>query len=144
MADQVAVVGLGYVGLPLAIEFGKKLPTIGFDLSERKVAAYRKGYDPTGEVEKEAFFHVLRNGYDRFKERKVAANGERGKLVCFFAGIRRGKASAGGERELLKNEIIGVGKIFSGHSYSKIMHVIKAVDIKKGHRFSIAVAGFIS
>ncbi|MSQ58104.1 MAG: nucleotide sugar dehydrogenase [Betaproteobacteria bacterium] len=55
MADQVAVVGLGYVGLPLAIEFGKKLPTIGFDLSERKIAAYKKGYDPTGEVEKEAF-----------------------------------------------------------------------------------------
>ncbi len=55
MADQVAVVGLGYVGLPLAIEFGKKLPTIGFDLSERKIAAYKQGYDPTGEVEKEAF-----------------------------------------------------------------------------------------
>ncbi|MFN0316010.1 MAG: nucleotide sugar dehydrogenase [Burkholderiales bacterium] len=55
MADQVAVIGLGYVGLPLAIEFGKKLPTIGFDLSERKVAAYKKGYDPTGEVDKEAF-----------------------------------------------------------------------------------------
>ena len=46
----VAVVGLGYVGLPLAVEFGKKHPTIGFDLSERKVAAYRRFVDPTGEV----------------------------------------------------------------------------------------------
>jgi UDP-N-acetyl-D-galactosamine dehydrogenase len=46
----VAVVGLGYVGLPLAVEFGKKYQTIGFDLSEAKVAAYRKGVDPTGEV----------------------------------------------------------------------------------------------
>ena len=36
----VGVVGLGYVGLPLAVEFGKKYPTIGFDLSETKVAAY--------------------------------------------------------------------------------------------------------
>ena len=36
----IAVVGLGYVGLPLAIEFGKKYRTIGFDLSEQKVAAY--------------------------------------------------------------------------------------------------------
>ena len=46
----VAVVGLGYVGLPLAVEFGKKQPTIGFDLSERKVEHYRRHVDPTGEV----------------------------------------------------------------------------------------------
>jgi UDP-N-acetyl-D-galactosamine dehydrogenase len=41
---------LGYVGLPLAIEFGKRFDTIGFDLSGDKIAAYRQGYDPTGEV----------------------------------------------------------------------------------------------
>jgi UDP-N-acetyl-D-galactosamine dehydrogenase len=49
----VAVVGLGYVGLPLAVEFGKKHRTIGFDLSERKVDAYRRHVDPTGEVSTE-------------------------------------------------------------------------------------------
>ena len=47
---KIAVVGLGYVGLPLAVEFGKRYPTIGFDLSEAKIAAYRRGVDPTGEV----------------------------------------------------------------------------------------------
>jgi UDP-N-acetyl-D-galactosamine dehydrogenase len=46
----IAVVGLGYVGLPLAVEFGKRYRTIGFDLSEAKVAAYRQHVDPTGEV----------------------------------------------------------------------------------------------
>ncbi|TWJ16718.1 nucleotide sugar dehydrogenase [Geobacter argillaceus] len=46
----VAVVGLGYVGLPLAVAFGKKHQTIGFDLSATKVESYRKGIDPTGEV----------------------------------------------------------------------------------------------
>ena len=46
----VAVVGLGYVGLPLAVEFGKKWRTIGFDLSAAKVASYKKFVDPTGEV----------------------------------------------------------------------------------------------
>jgi UDP-N-acetyl-D-galactosamine dehydrogenase len=46
----VAVVGLGYVGLPLAVAFGKQLPTIGYDLSAEKVAAYRAGSDPTAEV----------------------------------------------------------------------------------------------
>jgi UDP-N-acetyl-D-galactosamine dehydrogenase len=48
--NTVAVVGLGYVGLPLAVEFGKRFPTIGFDLSTAKVAAYRQFTDPTGEV----------------------------------------------------------------------------------------------
>jgi UDP-N-acetyl-D-galactosamine dehydrogenase len=46
----IAVVGLGYVGLPLAVEFGKKFRTIGYDLSEAKVAAYQQYNDPTGEV----------------------------------------------------------------------------------------------
>ena len=49
----VAVVGLGYVGLPLAVEFGKKWRTIGFDLSAAKVASYRTFVDPTGEVSSE-------------------------------------------------------------------------------------------
>ena len=46
----VAVVGLGYVGLPLAVEFGKKYRTIGFDLSQPKIDAYKRHVDPTGEV----------------------------------------------------------------------------------------------
>lgn len=49
----VAVVGLGYVGLPLAVEFGKKYVTIGFDLSREKVDQYRRHVDPTGEVSTE-------------------------------------------------------------------------------------------
>ena len=48
--EVVAVVGLGYVGLPLAVEFGKKCTTIGFDLSSAKVASYRQFIDPTGEL----------------------------------------------------------------------------------------------
>jgi UDP-N-acetyl-D-galactosamine dehydrogenase len=51
----VAVVGLGYVGLPLAVEFAKVFPTIGFDLSEEKVAHFRRHEDPTGEVTREQF-----------------------------------------------------------------------------------------
>ena len=50
MVEKVAVVGLGYVGLPLAVEFGKKQPTIGFDLSAEKVESYLRHVDPTGEV----------------------------------------------------------------------------------------------
>ncbi|MFM2118927.1 MAG: hypothetical protein RL722_395 [Pseudomonadota bacterium] len=46
----IAVVGLGYVGLPLAVEFGKHYRTIGLDLSTAKVEAYKRHVDPTGEV----------------------------------------------------------------------------------------------
>ena len=46
----IAVVGLGYVGLPLAVEFGKLYKTIGLDLSAAKIESYRNHIDPTGEV----------------------------------------------------------------------------------------------
>ena len=54
-ADTIAVIGLGYVGLPLAVAFGKRYPTIGFDLSREKVDAYRNRVDPTGEVTRPEF-----------------------------------------------------------------------------------------
>jgi len=50
MTTTIAVVGLGYVGLPLAVEFGKKYRTLGFDLSKEKVESYKRCIDPTGEV----------------------------------------------------------------------------------------------
>lgn len=51
----VAVIGLGYVGLPLAVEFGKTFDTIGYDLSAEKIDAYKQRQDPTGEVSAEEF-----------------------------------------------------------------------------------------
>ena len=50
MSEIVAIVGLGYVGLPLAVEFGKKFHTIGYDLSAAKIDSYRRFCDPTGEI----------------------------------------------------------------------------------------------
>ena len=46
----VAVIGLGYVGLPLAVEFGKVLPTIGFDIDRGRIGELREGHDRTREV----------------------------------------------------------------------------------------------
>ncbi|MDB5763088.1 MAG: wbpO [Herminiimonas sp.] len=47
---SIAVIGLGYVGLPLAVEFGKKYPTLGYDISQRRVSELRRGVDVTLEV----------------------------------------------------------------------------------------------
>lgn len=52
---KIAVIGLGYVGLPLAVEFGRNTPTIGFDIDEKRIAELRRQHDATREVEPEAF-----------------------------------------------------------------------------------------
>ena len=51
MEKKIAVIGLGYVGLPLAVEFAKKYPTIGFDINANRVNELMSGHDQTLEVE---------------------------------------------------------------------------------------------
>jgi len=61
--QSVAVAGLGYVGLPLALAFGRVISTIGFDVSEEKIRAYREGYDATDEMGCEAFMQAGKLSY---------------------------------------------------------------------------------
>ena len=54
LADlKIAIIGLGYVGLPLAVEFGKKVPVVGFDIYQKRIDELRKGQDHTLEVSPE-------------------------------------------------------------------------------------------
>ncbi len=48
--DKISIIGLGYVGLPIAVAFAKKVNVIGFDLNKEKIELYKKGIDPTNEV----------------------------------------------------------------------------------------------
>lgn len=57
---KIAIIGLGYVGLPLAVEFGKKFDTVGFDINKRRVAELRKGIDRTLETSAEDIQAALR------------------------------------------------------------------------------------
>ena len=50
MPDKIGVIGLGYVGLPLAVEFGKKFEVIGFDIDSERISELRRGHDRTLEV----------------------------------------------------------------------------------------------
>ena len=50
---KIAVIGLGYVGLPLAVEFGKKVPVIGFDIHQKRIEELQSGQDHTLEVSPE-------------------------------------------------------------------------------------------
>jgi|TARA_B100000768_G_scaffold34173_2_gene32725 UDP-N-acetyl-D-galactosamine dehydrogenase len=51
MDNKIAVIGLGYVGIPLAVEFGKKIETIGLDINSDRINELRKGYDRTLEMD---------------------------------------------------------------------------------------------
>jgi UDP-N-acetyl-D-galactosamine dehydrogenase len=53
--EKLAVIGLGYVGLPIALEFARKISVIGFDISEKRIEMMKKGIDPSNELESKAF-----------------------------------------------------------------------------------------
>ena len=53
MHDKIAIIGLGYVGIPLAVEFGKKFDTIGLDINSSRIEELKRGYDRTLEVDEE-------------------------------------------------------------------------------------------
>ncbi len=48
--EKLSLVGLGYVGMPIAVAFAKKIKVVGFDLNEQKIDLYKAGIDPTNEV----------------------------------------------------------------------------------------------
>lgn len=52
---KLAVIGLGYVGLPIALEFAKKVSVIGFDINEKRIGMMKEGIDPSNELDKDAF-----------------------------------------------------------------------------------------
>ena len=67
--EKIAIVGLGYVGMPIAVAFAKKVDVIGFDLNREKIELYRAGIDPTNEV-----------GNDTIKNTKVFFTSDETKL----------------------------------------------------------------
>ncbi|MEO8404642.1 MAG: nucleotide sugar dehydrogenase [Chitinophagaceae bacterium] len=52
---KLAIIGLGYVGLPIALEFARKVPVIGFDINEKRIGMMKEGIDPSNELEKKDF-----------------------------------------------------------------------------------------
>jgi len=56
--EKISVVGLGYVGLPIAIAFAKKVQVVGFDIDEQKINLYKTGIDPTNEVGNDAVINT--------------------------------------------------------------------------------------
>ena len=64
MQHKIAIIGLGYVGLPLAVEFAKKYNTVGFDINQSRINELRSGKDTTLEVEDDLLQQVLASSLD--------------------------------------------------------------------------------
>src|SRR5690606_32399849 len=71
---KLAVVGLGYVGLPLAVEFGKKRPVLGFDINKRRIDELKEGRDHTLEVEDDDLAAAVHLRYSHDPESLAEAN----------------------------------------------------------------------
>lgn len=71
---KLAVVGLGYVGLPLAVEFGKKRPVLGFDINKRRIDELKAGHDHTLEVEDDDLTSAQHLRYSHEAESLAEAN----------------------------------------------------------------------
>ncbi len=69
---KLAVIGLGYVGLPIALEFAKKIQVIGFDIHEGRIEMMKKGIDPSNEMSKEDFENCDINFTSKIDELKEA------------------------------------------------------------------------
>ncbi len=68
---KLAVIGLGYVGLPIALEFAKRISVIGFDINENRINMMKEAIDPSKELEKEAFENCdieFTNSLDKLRE----------------------------------------------------------------------------
>src|SRR5690348_12836650 len=61
MDHKIGIIGLGYVGLPLAVEFAKKYKTFGFDINESRIIELREGYDRTLEIQKNKLLEVIKD-----------------------------------------------------------------------------------
>lgn len=71
--EKLALIGLGYVGLPIALEFAKKISVIGFDINEKRIESMKMGIDPSNELAKEDFKNcdiVFTNSLDVLKQAK--------------------------------------------------------------------------
>lgn len=70
---KIAVIGLGYVGLPLAIEFAKKYPVLGFDIDLERIGELNSGYDRTQEVDAEQLNVIIKHRHEQVVAMELVA-----------------------------------------------------------------------
>jgi UDP-N-acetyl-D-galactosamine dehydrogenase len=71
---KLAIIGLGYVGLPLAVEFGKKIPVVGFDINEPRISELKSGFDKTKELTKTELGEAVKLQYTNDEQQLKECN----------------------------------------------------------------------
>ena len=112
---KLAVIGLGYVGLPIALEFAKKISVIGFDINADRIQLMREGIDPSKELEKEAFNNCdieFTNSLDKLRE----ANFQRQQLqkrVAYLEELNEDMKAVADANKKLEGQIRRIGELES-------------------------------
>jgi UDP-N-acetyl-D-galactosamine dehydrogenase len=132
---NLAVIGLGYVGLPLAIELGKRYPTVGFDVNRTRIEELRAGRDNTLEVDASAFCAASRLGFSAELDSLRSANVYIVTVPTPIDSFKRPDFSALQAASRTVGEVISVGDlviyestVFPGATEEICVPVIEAVS----------------
>ena len=82
--EKISLIGLGYVGMPIAVAFAKKVQVIGFDLNAKKIELYKSGIDPTNEVGNDV---IAKTTVDFTADEAKLKEAKEKTFASFFAGL---------------------------------------------------------
>ncbi len=120
MTKKIGIIGLGYVGLPLAVEFAKKFMTIGFDINQDRVNELKKGVDSTLEVDDKSLREVIDSNKDFDKDGLYVTTNPKDLEACNFYIITVPTPTDKNNRPVLtplKKASETVGKVLSKGDY---------------------------
>ena len=86
--EKLSLVGLGYVGMPIAVAFARKIKVVGFDLNEKKIELYKNGIDPTNEVGDDAIKNTTVEFTDDEAKFYKVAEGSKTLMNTVTSGIK--------------------------------------------------------
>ena len=108
---KIAIIGLGYVGLPLAIEFGKKITTKGFDISKKRIKKLRKNIDENEELKKKDF---VSSKYISFHSNFIDIKGSNFYIICVPTPVNRSNVP---NLKLLKKACLLLAKVIKKNDF---------------------------
>ena len=123
---KLGIIGLGYVGLPLAVEFGKKLSVVGFDIHQKRIEELRNGQDHTLEVSPEELVQAINLTYSADN-----GDGETSRDFCFIENTVQANILAATANDEAKNQVYNVA-VEDRTALNDLFNAIKAALNENG------------
>ena len=123
---KLGIIGLGYVGLPLAVEFGKKLSVVGFDIHQKRIEELTNGQDHTLEVSPEELVQAINLTYSADN-----GDGETSRDFCFIENTVQANILAATANDEAKNQVYNVA-VGDRTALNDLFNAIKAALNENG------------